>query len=316
MFLNKLKIAVSLLVAAGLLGAGVEAGLRAYRATGEPTSPPIAERSRTEAEALARACPGDPPAVDEYTDEIADDMTADPPEAEPPEPPITAPPEALGCDPFYKKHISARGLPIVSSEKVSDLALREAAYLVNSVLDHRADIREAMIEAGTRFVVMHETEKTTDLPEQRTLKPKESWDRLRGLGDRLRNCGEENLLARPGDRYPGRSVLVHELGHAIHFRGLNRLDKEFDRKLRRLYRAAMNQGLWKGSRAASNHSEYWAEAVQSYFDCNRTRTLADAAEGHVNTREELEAYDPELFRLVDEVFRRTPWRYQPPELRD
>jgi alpha-glucosidase len=56
--------------------------------------------------------------------------------------------------------------------------------------------------------------------------------------------------------------------------------------------------------------------VQSYFDCNRTRSLADAPEGHVNTREELEAYDPELFRLVDEVFRRTPWRYQPPELRD
>ena len=36
---------------------------------------------------------------------------------------VTAPPGALNLDPFYKKYISAKGYPIVSSDKVSDYAL-------------------------------------------------------------------------------------------------------------------------------------------------------------------------------------------------
>src|SRR5262249_12298846 len=113
---------------------------------------------------------------------------------------VTAPPQELHCDPFYQKHLSARGLPIISSDKVSDEALHEAAYLVNHVLQERPDIRETMIESGVRFVVMHPSEKTTDFPEQRDLQPKAKWDKLRGLGDLLRNCGEENLLWLPGDK--------------------------------------------------------------------------------------------------------------------
>ena len=48
--------------------------------------------------------------------------------------PVSAPPEDLGLDPFYTKYVSAHGLPIVGSAKVSDNALREAAYLVDQML--------------------------------------------------------------------------------------------------------------------------------------------------------------------------------------
>ena len=30
---------------------------------------------------------------------------------------------------------------------------------------------------------------------------------------------------------------------------------------------------------------------------------------NINTREELETYDPELFHLIDETFGKNPWRY-------
>lgn len=48
-----------------------------------------------------------------------------------PEIPYSArPPAKLKLDSFYKKYVSFRQLPIVSSEKVSDDALREAQRIV------------------------------------------------------------------------------------------------------------------------------------------------------------------------------------------
>jgi len=46
---------------------------------------------------------------------------------------------SLGLGPFYTKYVSAHGLPVVGSAKVSDFALREAAYLVDQMLGHRPD---------------------------------------------------------------------------------------------------------------------------------------------------------------------------------
>src|SRR5947209_4991776 len=92
--------------------------------------------------------------------------------------------EQLKLDPWYKKHLSAGGLPVLSSEKVSDAGLLEAAHLINQMLADREDIRAALIKNRVRFVVMAPTEMTTDVPEQRHLKndPKTDWDkRARGL---------------------------------------------------------------------------------------------------------------------------------------
>jgi len=62
---------------------------------------------------------------------------------------VTAPPasvvKAFKLAPFYKKYVSAGGLPVLSSAKVSDAALREAAYLIDRML-HRRFLR------GIRFV--------------------------------------------------------------------------------------------------------------------------------------------------------------------
>ena len=78
---------------------------------------------------------------------------------------VTTPPAGLGLPSFYKKYVSANGYPIVSSEKVNDYALKEAAYLVNMMLAKRPDVREAMIESGSRMIVMAYNEYTTDIPE-------------------------------------------------------------------------------------------------------------------------------------------------------
>src|SRR5207253_2643286 len=149
-------------------------------------------------------------------------------------------------DPFYQKYASAKGLPVLSSAKVSDKAVVEAVYLINQMLAERDDIRQALVKGRTRFVVMAPTEMTTDVPEQRNMTPKDYWDkRARGLGGRITSCGEENLLNLRGDRYRNENILIHEFAHCVHNQGLRSVDPKFDGRLRAAYARAMDRGLWK-----------------------------------------------------------------------
>lgn len=223
----------------------------------------------------------------------------------------------MNLDPFYRKYISAGGYPIVASDKVSDYALREAAWLVNLMLAERPDIRKAMVDSGSRLIVMACSEFTTDVPEHSHLRPKDFWDaRARGLGgsreDPVCSCGEENVLAYRGDPYSKECILIHEFAHNIHLRGLVRIDPTFDDRLKQTYDAAMAAGLWKTKYASTNQAEYWAEGVQSWFNNNRP---PDHDHNHVDTREELREYDSGLATLCEEVFGNTKLKYSKPATR-
>lgn len=215
--------------------------------------------------------------------------------------------EKYGLDPFYEKYIDYQGYAILSSAKVRDEALLEARYLISQMLAGRDDITQALIERKCRFTVMAPDEMTTDVPEQRNMQPKDYWDRrARGLGGRITSCGAENLLNLKGDRYRNENILIHEFAHCIHERGLREVDESFDRRLEETYRKAIDAGLWAKTYAAENHKEYWAEGVQSYFDC---QAPAGGVHNDIDRREKLEKYDPELFKLIDEVFRQSKFRY-------
>ena len=223
---------------------------------------------------------------------------------------VTPPPESMGLDPFYKKYVDAGGYPIVSSERVDDYALKEAAYLVELMLARRPDLKEAMVAGGSRMVVMAHDEFTTD-------EPKNFWDaRARGLGgsrnDPLCSVAEENLLGFKGDPYHEESILIHEFAHNIHLRGMVVVDETFDGRLEEAYEQAMAEGLWEEKYASVNHAEYFAEGVQSWFDNNRSD---DHDHNHVDTRAELEEYDPRLAALCAEVFGTTVLKYIKPTTR-
>ena len=222
--------------------------------------------------------------------------------------------ERLELSDFYEKYVNLRGFTIVSSAKVSDYALLEAAYLINDVLSDRQDILDALVANKVRFVVMAYNELTTDVPEHSDMKPAKFWDkRARGLGPSRRrpvvSCGEENLLCYPGDPYHKENLLIHEFAHAIHHMGLNSIDENFDKQLKEAYDSAMEKGLWKGKYAANNRAEYFAEGVQSFFNDNREN---DHDHNHVNTRTELGEYDPALAKIVEDVFGDKEWEYKKP----
>ena len=234
---------------------------------------------------------------------------------------VARPPEAvvqsLGLSSFYCKYVDAGGFPVLGSAKASDFALLEAAFLIDRMLRRRPDVRRALIASKTRFAVMAPQEMTTQIPEHSDLRPKDYWDRrARGLGATEARpavtCGEENLLCLPGDPYHAENILIHEFAHAIHEMGLNKIDGEFDRRLKAAYEQAMSEGLWKSTYASTNRNEYWAEGVQSWFDTNRP---PDRDHNHVDTREELKEYDPRLAALAAEVFGDGEWRYVRPSVR-
>jgi hypothetical protein len=216
----------------------------------------------------------------------------------------------------------------------------EANYLIREMFAYRHDILKALIDADLRFVVIAENEKVTDVPEYHDLQRKRWWNNQRrspGYNRRrsIISCTEENLLNRPNDKNAGECVLIGQFARALHqVTGLRevdkefeskkkqqyelhvkRMDKQFDEKLAGLFDKAKREGLWEATVAGKTSGDYWAEGVQSWFDANRE---GGREHNHVNTREELEAYDPDLAKLVAEIFRhneRVDWRYQPKERR-
>lgn len=218
---------------------------------------------------------------------------------------------------FHQRLVLADGLPILGSKRVAPRALQEAAYLIDRLLAGRDDLRQAIVAAKIRVVVMAPDEFTLDVPEHSDLRPAEYWNRrARGLGaTRQRpavSCGSENLLELPGDPYRGENILIHEFAHVIHEIGLRSVDATFQERLEGIRTRALAAGLWKDTYAATNPAEYWAEGVQSWFDCNAAK---GGVHNGVRDREALRRYDPELAKLLTEVFGDPAWRYDLPSTR-
>ena len=177
------------------------------------------------------------------------------------------------------------------------------------MLVNRPDLLVTISGLGIRVAIMAESEVTTDIPEHSDLNdvfPETNWDtRARGLGATLArpaiSGAEENILCYSDDVYRNEDILVHEFAHTVLQMGIERQQggREFRNRLEAAYREALDAGLWKETYAGENPDEYWAEGVQSWFGLNDP---PGPIHNDVNTRAELEDYDPVLASLIHEVF--------------
>ena len=226
---------------------------------------------------------------------------------------VTAVPDSLGYDKFYTKYVDVNGLPLVSSWRVPDsafVAAHRTLYAMTSML--RPEILEAMKKSNARVAIMARYEGTTDLPEHHYLVNDTAlnWDlRARGLGgtidEPLTSCAEENVLAYQIDKYHAEDILIHEFAHAIHCIGIIQVDTAFNTRLQALYEKAKANGILEGTYRATDKEEYFAEAVQDWFNVNAEMPRADGKHNWCNTREELQQYDPDLYQLLSEYFPKT-----------
>jgi len=239
---------------------------------------------------------------------------------------LSAPPQSFNLDPFYKKYADAYGIPVISSENVSDDALLTARDIINYMLLKRPDIREGMIKLGARLSIIGKNEMQTDLPECRdwkkptindgrlTPRERENYDkpggiasmtdreywnqRARGMGGIQTSCAEENLLGIPGTRYFGENIMVHEFSHNV-MAVLQRIDKDFVKQIYAAYEAAKGKGLYKNQYAINTVAEYWAEGSQWWFWSNFEFKDGDT---RIQSPDDLKAYDPALYQLLEQVY--------------
>ena len=240
------------------------------------------------------------------------------------EPPVTAPPAALGADPFYAKYVDADGIPVLSSAKVPDRALLTAKTIVEGLLAHRPDLARVLVAWKYRVAIMAEDESTLDLPEQRDWKKparddsrltrcerkhyderigrltdRDYWNaRARGMSGALTSGSVEDLLGQRNSRYYGQTIFLHEFSHDL-LQAIQAVDPHLYAEVGRAYRAALRAGRWKGEYASTTIDEYWAVGSQFWFNSgrmvifNNRRILNDA---------DLKAYDPALYAALSKAY--------------
>lgn len=225
---------------------------------------------------------------------------------------VTGIPEGKNIPSFYQKYIETEGLYVTSSGKVSDEALLKACDIISLMLAKRPDVKAHMVKKGCHVMIIGKDEETCDLPEFAHICNCEDsikyWNwRARGFGgapedEFSSSCGEENLLALPQDKYVGENILIHEFAHLIHTVGIVGVELDFNERLEALRQNAIRKGLWEKTYAVSNKEEYFAECVQSFFNCNRYAEPANGVHNWVNRRTKLKTYDPDMYRLLQEYF--------------
>lgn len=223
---------------------------------------------------------------------------------------VTAPPDSLGLDPFYKKYVDVNGLALISSWRVPDsafVAAHRTLWAMTSMLPEA--VLDSMVARGTRIAIMARYEGTTDIPEHHYLVNDTAlnWDlRARGLGGDLElpltSCAEENVLAYQIDKYHAEDILIHEFAHSIHLIGLMLAVPDFDDRLKACYEKAKASGILDGTYRITDKEEYLAEAVQDWFNVNAEMPHTDGKHNWCNTREELKDFDPDLYSLLAEYF--------------
>ena len=235
-----------------------------------------------------------------------------------------APPARLAADPFYRKHVDAAGIPILSSARVPDAALFAARDMVRGMLAHRPDLAAWLVSNDYRIALISRDEALLDLPENADwTKParddprltrcelkhyderigsktdREYWDeRARGIGGERMVGSEEDVLGLPISRYWGETIFVHEFAHNVLF-AIEGADPNLYERVTEAYANALANDLWFEEYTTTTMQEYWAEGTQFWFNSNRLQ----AFDGRriLNARD-LADYDPQLYAVLAEAY--------------
>jgi dienelactone hydrolase len=256
------------------------------------------------------------------------------------QPSVIPPPAKFRIDPYYTKFTYAREFIVVGSDHVRAEALLRANDTIRKMFAYRHDVLKVFIAEGARLVILGQREKLSDLPELKNGRNRPDFDQVRyrdyDPALKLMVVPEENVLCLPREPFAGGSSVIGVFARGIyHVAALRppiadferqrtrqqyelrvkRIDVEFDQRLQKLYDGAMSKGLWRGTAAARDRIEYWAQGVQAYFDAAEAGPPPEHADRPITNREGLKAYDPGLFALVEETMcykEHTDWRYQGP----
>ena len=106
-------------------------------------------------------------------------------------------------------------------------------------------------------------------------------------------------------RYTHECILVHEFAHALHLIGINYMkDTSLADEFRSIYAQTKEEGLWPNTYAISNYEEYFATLSTVWFNVMEEgfNGTWDGTRGPVNTRAELQVYDPRAYAYFQKIY--------------
>lgn len=243
------------------------------------------------------------------------------------QPSVTTAPKEVRSE-WISKYVWCRGFSILGTKSVSEKAMLEADRIIRNMFRYRHDVLKAIIDANVQLVVISPGESPRDIPHVSRIRRKLFVNKQSAL---FRfSTSETNLLKSAGNPAAGENLLISDMALLMYYitglrevdpeynkrrhvqqyeKGLERIDRRFDDKVRKLYRSATKRNLWAGTAAMNNRFEYFAEGVQSFFNANQIIT---SGSDRVNTREQLQVYDPDMALFIGDVFKhpeRVDWRY-------
>ncbi len=205
------------------------------------------------------------------------------------------PPPSLGLHLFYQKYLKAGGVIVVAPTEVSDEKMVETGEIVAAMFSDNPELIENLLPKHFRVVIFRRNqagEHINQLPEL-----KDGYHHsLDHRGTAFETATGWAAAAQDDDEEERCYVLIHEFAHAIHFALKDQpVVHEFNTRLRDLYSTALAKGLWQDTYASTNFEEYWAETVTFWFQ--------EFMREPVGLRgSNLEDYDPEIVKLIEEVF--------------
>ena len=157
---------------------------------------------------------------------------------------------------FFKKGTEVEGILIATSERVSDYAHAESAYLFGKIMQSvDKKVAERIREKRLLCILIGHDELTSEVPQFRTDKKGKELDfynwRSRGF---LRWFGprpvvvfaEEDVMEYEGGMRL-ESILIHEFGHVVHGAGF---DEDQQKRLTAAFEKARELEIWNDGRAA------------------------------------------------------------------
>ena len=237
---------------------------------------------------------------------------------------VGPPPVALSAPPFYSKHVTAAGLPILSSSRVPDEALLAARDMARGMFAHRPELAAWLAANDYRIAIMAEDEALLDLPENRdwkkpaqddprltrcelkhydtrigALTDRQYWDaRARAIGGQRMADGAEDVLGLSTSRYYGETIFVHELAHLV-LDAVQGSDPALYARVEAAYAHALANDLWLNEYTTTTVQEYWAEGTQFWFNSNRLQAFDGR---RILNHTDLKSYDPQLYAVLGEAY--------------
>lgn len=206
---------------------------------------------------------------------------------------------------WYAQRSAVQQIPVLGSAQVSSAQMLHARRVTARFLAKlpTSTVRE-LRHAGLKVVVIGPTEHISDVP---------------AIGSRFGPDGDRQYWAGSGatpdlplcvatsahfdQPWVGENLMIFGLATSLAELVLLPDRPGFRRDLDRAFAHARSRGRWANTHAAASPGTYWAEGVQSYFNANREGPRrGDGVHGAINTRRELAARDPALYRLIAQNF--------------